>query len=335
MTQPSLVQRRRRFVVLTAGAVVGCSTSALLGLSLLPGVLAAASGSLAGPVRIGFQKSGTVLLSLKAKGILEKQLQSKGATIQWAEFPAGLPMVEALNAGAIDFAYVGEAPPVFAQAANDSVTRYVAYDPYGLDSEGIVVQKDSKIKKLSDLRGKKIAVQKGSNAHYLLVKALASGKLRPGDVEIAFLKPADARAAFERKDVDAWSIWDPYLAAAETLPNARLLTTAKGLAPNRGYYLASASFIKNRLDALKALLGTIKKEAAVVESSPSGTAAFLAPSLGLDKKVLEVAERRRKHDALPLTNQVIEKQQDIADTFSELKLIPKPIKVKAAVWIWK
>ena len=335
MTQPSLVQRRRRFVVLTAGAVVGCSTSALLGLSLLPGVLAAAGGSLAGPVRIGFQKSGTVLLSLKAKGILEKQLQSKGATSQWAEFPAGLPMVEALNAGAIDFAYVGEAPPVFAQAANDSVTRYVAYDPYGLDSEGIVVRKDSKIKKLSDLRGKKIAVQKGSNAHYLLVKALASGKLRPGDVEIAFLKPADARAAFERKDVDAWSIWDPYLAAAETLPNARLLTTAKGLAPNRGYYLASASFIKNRLDALKAVLGTIKKEAAVVESSPSGTAAFLAPSLGLDKKVLEVAERRRKHDALPLTNQVIEKQQDIADTFSELKLIPKPIKVKAAVWIWK
>lgn len=333
MTQPSHLLRRR-FAALTAGAVVGCSSSALLGLSLLPGVVSAAGGNLAGPVRIGFQKAGTVLVSLKTKGILEKQLQPKGATIQWSEFPAGLPMVEALNAGAIDIAYVGEAPPVFAQAANDSVTRYVAYDPFGPDGEGIVVQKDSKIKKLSDLRGKKIAVQKGSNTHYLLIKALASGKLLPSDVEILFLKPADARAAFERKDVDAWSIWDPYLAAAEALPNARLLSSAKGLAPNRGYYLASANFIKNRPDALKAVLGTIKKEAAVVESNPSGTAAFLAPSLGLDKKVLEVAERRRKHDALPLTTKVIEKQQDIADTFSELKLIPRPITVKAAVWNW-
>ena len=328
MPKPISVLRRRHFPVLSAGV-------ALLLTSALPGVQAAGGGTIGGPIRIGFQKSGTVLLWLKAKGTLEKQLQPKGATLQWAEFPAGLPMVEALNAGAIDIAYVGEAPPVFAQAANGSITRYVAYDPYGLASEGIVVQKDSKIKKLSDLRGKKIAVQKGSNAHYLLVKALASGKLAPSDAEIVFLKPADARAAFERKDVDAWSIWDPYLAAAEALPNARLITTAKGLAPNRGYYLASADFIKKRPDALKAVLSTIKKEAAVVEANPAGTATFLAPSLGLDVKVLKVAEQRRKHDALPLTDQVIDKQQDIADTFSELKLIPRPIKVKEAVWIWK
>ena len=325
---------RRRF--LSLGAVALTSASAVLLLSgTLPAVQAGPANTLAGPVRIGFQKSGTVLVSLKAKGILEKQLQPKGATIQWSEFPAGLPMVEALNAGAIDLAYVGEAPPIFAQAANGSVTRYVAYDPYGLDAEGIVVQKDSKIRKLSDLLGKKIAVQKGSNAHYLLIKALASGKLLPSDVEILFLKPADARAAFERKDVDAWSIWDPYLAAAETLPNARLLTTAKGLAPNKGYYLASTSFIKNRPDALKAVLGDIKKEAAVVQSNPTSTAAFLAPSLGLDVKVLETAERRRKHNALAITPAIIEKQQDIADTFTDLKLVPHPIKVKEAVWIWK
>lgn len=326
MPQLSLRLPRRGFLALTIAAVLLLSSG-------LPGVLAA--GSQGGPVRIGYQKSGTVLFSLKAKGTLEKQLQPKGATVQWAEFPAGLPMVEALNAGAIDIAYVGEAPPVFAQAANGSTTRYVAYDPFGLDSEGIVVQKDSKIKKLADLRGNKIAVQKGSNTHYLLVKALAAGKLKAADVDIVFLKPADARAAFERKDVAAWSIWDPYLAAAEALPNARLLTTAKGLAPNRGYYLASANFIKKRPDTLRALLRTIKKEAAVVESNPTGTAAFLAPSLGLDVKVLTVAERRRKHDALPITEKVIDKQQDIADTFSQLKLIPRPIKVKEAVWNWK
>ena len=113
------------------------------------------------------------------------------------------------------------------------------------------------------------------------------------------------------------------------------MTTAKGLAPNKGYYLASTSFIKNRPDALKAVLGDIKKEAAVVQSNPTSTAAFLAPSLGLDVKVLETAERRRKHNALAITPAIIEKQQDIADTFTDLKLVPHPIKVKEAVWIWK
>ncbi|KEF42752.1 MAG: sulfonate ABC transporter substrate-binding protein [Cyanobium sp. CACIAM 14] len=325
---------RRRFLSLAAAVVAG-GTSLLLLVNALPGAHAASDGTLAGPVRIGFQKAGTVLLSLKAKGTLEKQLQPKGATLQWAEFPAGLPMVEALNAGAIDIAYVGEAPPVIAQAANGSITRYVAYDPWGPDSEGIVVQKDSGIRKLADLRGKRIAVQKGSNSHYLLVKALASAKLKPADAEIVFLKPADARAAFERKDLDAWSIWDPFLAAAEALPNARLLTSAKGLAPNRGYYLASAPFIKNRPDALKAVLASIKKEALAVEANPAATAAFLAPSLGLDVKVLKLAEERRRHDALPLTDKIIERQQDVADTFSELRLIPRSIKVRDAVWIWK
>lgn len=285
-------------------------------------------------VRIGFQKSGTVLLSLKAKRTLEKSLKSSGLKVQWSEFPAGLPMVEALNAGAIDFAYVGEAPPIFAQAANGSITRYVAYDPYGPRAEGILVSKKSKITRLADLKGKKIAVQKGSNSHYLLVKALQSAKLSPSQVTISFLKPSDARVAFERGDVDAWSVWDPYLAAAESKAGAKLLTDARGLAPNLGYYLASVPFIKNQAPTLRKLLEGIRSEAKVVSANPKATAAFLAPSLGLDAAVLTKAEQRRKHDALPINEAIIGKQQDVADTFSDLKLIPRPIRVKEAVWRW-
>jgi sulfonate transport system substrate-binding protein len=304
----------------------------LQGPSLLtPGALAQAENRL---VRIGFQKSGTVLLSLKAKRTLEKSLGSSGLKVQWSEFPAGLPMVEALNAGAIDFAYVGEAPPIFAQAANGSITRYVAYDPYGPRAEGILVGKNSKITKLADLKGKKIAVQKGSNSHYLLVKALQSAKLSPSQVTITFLKPSDARVAFERGDVDAWSVWDPYLAAAENKAGAKLLTDARGLAPNLGYYLASVPFIKNQAPTLRKLLEGIRNEAKVVSANPKATAAFLAPSLGLDAAVLTKAEQRRKHDALPINDAIISKQQDVADTFSDLKLIPRPIRVKEAVWRW-
>jgi sulfonate transport system substrate-binding protein len=332
----------------TIKAPTASRTAALVGLGILavsgtglqllqgPSFLAPAARAQAvnKTVRIGFQKSGTVLLSLKAKRILEKDLKNSGQTVQWSEFPAGLPMVEALNAGAIDFAYVGEAPPIFAQAANGSITRYVAYDPYGPRAEGILVAKNSKIAKLADLKGKKIAVQKGSNSHYLLVKALQSVKLSPSQVTITFLKPADARVAFERGDVDAWSVWDPYLAAAESKAGAKLLTDARGLAPNLGYYLASVPFIKAQPATLRKLLEGIRSEAKVVSANPRATAAFLAPSLGIDAAVLTKAEQRRTHDALPLTDAVISKQQKVADTFSDLKLIPRPIQVKEAVWRW-
>lgn len=338
---PSLASRlsRRRLLgrglrgsALLVGA--GALLSGGLGSLLAPGPLQA--GPRKGPavVRVGYQKAGTVLVSLKAKKGLEKSLAPAGSKVEWSEFTAGLPMVEALNAGAIDLAYVGEAPPIFAQAAANSLTRYVAFDPFGPRGEGIVVQKDSGINKLADLRGKKIAVQKGSNTHYLLIKALQAAKLKPSQVEIVFLKPSDARAAFERKDVSAWVIWDPYLAAAEAGAGARLLADARGLAPNRGYYLASSNFIASHPDTLRTVLATIKKEAAAVGADPEGTANLLAPALGINAKVLAVAERRRKHDAIPISAKVIEQQQDVADTFAELQLIPRPVKVKEAVWKW-
>lgn len=286
-------------------------------------------------LRIGFQKSATVLFSLKGKGTLETVFKSTGGTVTWSEFPAGLPMVEALNAGAIDVAYVGEAPPVFAQAAKGSTVRYIAYDPYGVEAEGIVVQKDSPIKTLADLKGKKLAVQKGANAHYLAVKAIESAGLQVSDVEFSFVKPSDGRAAFEKNNVDAWSVWDPYLAAIEVDSGARVLTSAKGLAPNRGYYLASKEFIDKNPEALKIFLAELKKESEYAKGNPAEISKFLSPALGVDAAILEKAEKRRDYGILPLTEEVIAKQQDIADTFAKLKLIPQPIVVKEAVWDWK
>jgi sulfonate transport system substrate-binding protein len=184
---------------------------------------------------------------------------------------------------------------------------------------------------VADLKGKKIAVQKGSNSHYLAVSALASAGLTPNDVEFAFVKPSDARAAFESKNVDAWSIWDPYLAVIEDA-GARVLVNGKGLAPNRGYYLASQAFIEKNPEVLKLILEEIKKESAWAKSNPTEVAKFLSPALGINAAVLEKAEKRRDYDVLTLTDEVITKQQEIADTFAKLKLIPKSIKVKEAVW---
>ena len=286
-------------------------------------------------LRIGFQKSATVLFSLKGKGTLETVFKATDGTVSWAEFPAGLPMVEALNAGAIDVAYVGEAPPVFAQAAKGSTVRYIAYDPYGVEAEGIVVQKDSPIQTLADLKGKKLVVQKGANAHYLAVKAIESAGLQTSDVEFVFAKPSDARAVFEKNTVAAWSVWDPYLAAVEVESGARVIASAKGLAPNRGYYLASKEFIEKHPEAVKTFLNELKKESAYAKANPAEIAKFLSPALGVDAAILEKAEKRRDYDILPLTDEVIAKQQDIADTFAKLKLIPQPVVVKEAVWNWQ
>ena len=282
-------------------------------------------------IRIGYQKAATILYALKAKGELETALKASGASVTWTEFPAGPPMLEALNAGSIDFGYTGEAPPIFAQAAGIPLV-YVAYDPWTTKAEAIVVHKDSPIKSVADLKGKKVAFAKGSNTNYLVIKALEKAGLKYTDIKPTFLAPADGRAAFEGKNVDAWAIWDPYLAAAQKATGARILTDATGLAPNRGYYLAAKSFAEKNPAALKTVLAGVSKVSDWAKKNPPEVAKLLSPVLGIDAAVLEVAEKRRKYGVLPLTNDVISKQQEIADTFYKINLIPKQIKVKEIVW---
>ncbi|MEH2202347.1 sulfonate ABC transporter substrate-binding protein [Nostoc sp.] len=282
-------------------------------------------------IRIGYQKTSTVLYALKARGELEKAFAASGSSVTWSEFPAGPPLLEALNAGSIDFGYTGESPPIFAQAGGVPLV-YVAYDPWSPRAEAILVPKDSPIKSVAELKGKKIAFVKGSNANYLLLKALEKAGVQYSDIQRVTLTPADARAVFERKNVDAWAIWDPYLAAAEAATGARTLADATGLAPNRGYYLAAKSFVDSKPDALKIVLEQVKKVSNWAKNNHSEVAKFLSPALGIDVPVLEIAEKRRDYDVLPLTEEVITKQQEVADTFYKIKLLPKEIKVKEVVW---
>ncbi|MDF5734534.1 MULTISPECIES: sulfonate ABC transporter substrate-binding protein [unclassified Nostoc] len=312
-------------------AVSACSPSASDN-SGTPQTTQAASPAVSSTkVRIGYQKASTILYALKGKGELEKAFATSGSSVTWSEFPAGPPLLEALNAGSIDFGYTGESPPIFAQSGGIPLV-YVAYDPWSPKAEAILVPKDSPIKSVVELKGKKVAFAKGSNANYLLVKALEKAGVQYSDIQQVTLTPADARAVFEGKKVDAWAIWDPYLAAAEAATGARTLTDATGLAPNRGYYLAAKSFVDAKPDALKIVIDQVKKVSDWAKNNPSEVAKFLSPALGIDAPVLEIAEKRREYDVLPLTDEVITKQQEVADTFYKIKLIPKQIKVKEIVW---
>src|SRR5206468_838225 len=195
------------------------------------------------------------------------------------EFPSGPPLLEAVNVGAIDFGNTGEAPPIFAQAAGAPI-QYVAYEPPAPKGEAIVVPQGSPLKSVADLKGKKVALNKGSNVHYLLVKALQRSGVKYTDVQTVFLPPADARAAFERGAVDAWVIWDPFLAAAEKQLGARVLADGKGLVSNHQFYLASRGYAQKKPEIVRAIVDELAKLDRWAEKSPKEVAQLLAPQIG-------------------------------------------------------
>jgi sulfonate transport system substrate-binding protein len=276
-------------------------------------------------VRIGFQKYGKFVL-LKGRGTLEEKLKPLGYKVSWTEFPSGPPLLEALNVGAIDFGIAGETPPIFAQAAGAPLV-YLAYDPPAPRGEAILVPKDSTLKSVADLKGKKVALNKGSNVHYLLVKALEKAGLKYTDIQPVFLAPADALAAFTRGSVDAWVIWDPYEAAAEASTGARILADGTGLVANYQFYFSSKSFLADDTKAVDVVLGALNETDAWTKNNIQAVAEQLSPSVGLPASVLAVSLRRESYGILPISDEVIASQQRIADTFLALGLLPKAITV--------
>jgi sulfonate transport system substrate-binding protein len=298
--------------------------SAVLSVSIVAATVGASYGQ-EKVVRIGFQKYGKLVL-LKSKGTLEDKLKAIGAKVVWTEFPSGPPLLEALNVGAIDFGNTGEAPPIFAQAAGAPI-QYVAYEPPAPKGEAILVPRDSPLKSVADLKGRKVALNKGSNVHYLLVKALEKAGVQYSEVEPAFLAPADARAAFERGAVDAWVIWDPFQAAAEAATGARTLVDGTGIVSNYQFYFASKKFLESDPKVVDLVLAELSAVDDWARDDIHAVAEQLAPAIGLSVPVVEVALRRQAYGIKPITDSVIADQQQVADSFFALGLLPKAIKI--------
>jgi sulfonate transport system substrate-binding protein len=279
-------------------------------------------------IRIGYQKYGTLVL-LKARGSLEKRLAPMHVEVKWTEFPAGPQLLEGLNVGSIDFGTAGEAPPIFAQAAGADLV-YVGNEPPASAGEAILVPKDSPIQTVAELKGKKVALNKGSNVHFLLVKLLEKAGVRYADIDAVFLTPADARAAFERGSVDAWAIWEPFFAAAQRQTGARILADGNGVVSNHQFFLASRSYASKRADVVAIVLGELAAVDQWAKMNPKEAAAALQPQIGLDQATLELALSRGGYGVTPVSDAVLAEQQRIADAFYDLKLIPKHINVREA-----
>ena len=324
------VRLRQSLRHIVRGAAAAGLASLVAGIAATPALAQAAAPDAPKELSIGYQKYGTLVI-LKARGTLEKRLAEKGIGVKWTEFPFGPPLLEAINVGSLDVGTVGEAPPIFAQAAGADLV-YVGNEPPAPTAEALVVPKDSPIKSVAELKGRKIAVAKGSNANYLLIKLIEKAGLKFSDVSVVYLAPADARAAFESGRVDAWSIWDPFLAAAEKQLGARVLADGRGAVANHQFYLAARGFAEKHPEIVHILLDEIAKIDQWGKQNPKEVARFIAPLIGIELPVVELAAQRLTYGVKPVTDDVLAQQQKVADAFVELKLVPRPVRVADAAW---
>ncbi|ANH67857.1 aliphatic sulfonate ABC transporter substrate-binding protein [Mitsuaria sp. 7] len=305
--------------------------AALAGAAALPPlpVLAAEAKTL----RIGYQKSSTLTLFLKSRGILEKALAPHQVNVSWHEFTSGLPLLEALNIGALDLsADVADAVPPFALAAGAKLTYYAIETP-SPTAQAIVVRKDSPITNVAQLKGKKIGFAKGAGAHYLLLEALSQAGLSIRDIEPAYLNPADGRSAFENGAIAAWVVWDPFLAAVQRQSGARILVDGTRIAAYRRFYLAATSFAQQNPDVLQRVYDELQRAGDWVKKNPAAAAEWHAPVLGLDPSIVAAANERRTYAVRPVDAESLSEQQRIADAFSGAQILPRRIAIQESpVW---
>jgi sulfonate transport system substrate-binding protein len=292
--------------------------------------IAASGAELPKELHIGYQKVGPMLI-LKEQGLLDKRLAAQGIAVTWVQFQSGPPIIEALNAGAIDFGYTGDTPAIFAQASGVNFV-YVASIPSPGSSNAILVRDDSGIKTLADLRGKKIALVKGSSAHNVLVQALEKAHIAWSDIQPVYLQPADGAAAIQSGAVQAWSIWDPFYAVGQRYPGVHVLTDAVGIAPSNSFLLAAHDYATKYPSTIAAVIDEAQRAWRWSSTHQDRIAEVLAAASGVDLSAEKVVAARGNYHVSFMTREVVRRQQSIADTFAKLGLIPHVIQVSEAVW---
>jgi sulfonate transport system substrate-binding protein len=262
---------------------------------------------------VGDQKGGTEAL-LRAAGALSDLPYQ----ITFSTFTSGPPQIEAATAGKIDFAITGNTPPIFGAASNAKVKVVSAYDGGGFGDQ-ILVHADSPIKAVSDLRGKSIAVAKGSSAHGHTLVQLDRAGLEPSDVKLVFLQPADALSAFTQRRVDVWAVWDPYTAQAEKELPVRSIARATGVTNGAGFGIASDVALADakRNTALQDLLQRYAKAVRWAHDNPQLWAQKYGQEVGLDPQVATLAQGRSLRLPTDLSDGLIASEQEMADLFAE------------------
>ncbi|HEY8719034.1 ABC transporter substrate-binding protein [Pengzhenrongella sp.] len=326
--------RRRRLAVALALVSAVATVSACVPAAPAGAPPAPAAAHAKAPAPVPTSKVGDVTLTVgDQKAGVQTLLQAAGELdnlpykIKWSSFTSGPPLLEAINAGAVDFGTVGNTPPIFSAAAGGKIT-IVGVSRDSAQGDAVLVPEGSTAKSVADLKGKRVAVAKGSSAQGNLLLQLKKAGLTPSDVKITFLAPADGYAALEAGQIDAWFVWDPYTAQAQHELKARVLADGKGVANGLGFQVASPKALADpeRNSAIADLIARSTRARVWAKSHSKEWAAAYSKESGLPISVA-LTTQRSDDGPLTLTPEIAKSEQDLADTFADAKVIPTRPKI--------
>ena len=280
-------------------------------------------------IRVGYQKNGLLVIARQCAA-MEDHFRRQGIAVKWIEFSSGPPMMEAMNARVVDYGAVGDSPPIFAQAAGAAIV-YAAGQP-STNSLAILVAQDSTIRSIADLKGKRIGFTKGSSAHNLVLQILHAAGIAYEDVTPVYLTPPDAGAVFANSGIDAWAIWDPYLAIGEVRQGGRILVNARDVIKSNSFYIANRGFAEDHGEILQQVVDVTAAAAAWAGTHRSDVAKSLSDITGIPLDIQTIAANRSEFRIGSITDDIAATQQSVADNFFRLGLIPKRIAIRDIVW---
>jgi len=291
-----------------------------------------AAASFLSPV-LGHTQQRTVLRAGDQKGGLRALLDAAGELkglpyeIQWSEFPAAAPLAEALNANAVDFGTIGDAPLLFTLAAGSQVRAFAANrsDPYGT---AVLVRPDSPLKTAADLKGKRIATNRGSIGHFVALKALESAGLKASDADVRFIPPPESKLALTQGSVDAWATWEPYTALAETSGHARVLVNGRGLSSGLGFLAATQEALATKRDALRDFKERVERAQLWSYRNARPFADALARIIGIPVEAAQLQFERRATKWVDIDAAVVADQQRTADFYLAAGLLRQRLDVQ-------
>ncbi|MCP9310381.1 aliphatic sulfonate ABC transporter substrate-binding protein [Lacticaseibacillus paracasei] len=282
-------------------------------------------------VTIGYQKADPVDIA-RQHGELIKKMKAKGYQVVFKEFSDGAALMTALKSGAIDYARVGDTPPVTAKAAGTDIALIAAgaTKEYG---SGILVGKNSQITNLKQLKGKTIAYQKGTAAQYLIIQVLKKAGLSTNDVKLVNMDQSSASVAFAKGSVDAWVTWDPYTATAQVNQGAKLLTNGTGLAKNRDFLISTQNYAKTHTALSKLLTTYINDDMTWANNHHTQLIAMLSKTLKLSDAVIQKMVERRTY-AMALVkadSSIVDEENQIANTFYQEGVVTEKVDMKTTL----
>lgn len=274
-------------------------------------------------LRIGYLRGPSDLSLVRETGELERELAKQGISVRWlGPFPAAAPAYEALNSGSLDLTSGSSTAFVTAIAGGVPMSMF-GYQPMPANGEGIVVNRDSNIHSVADLRGKKVAVNRGGTGEYLLSRALQTAGVEEASVHKEYLTPADSGSAFSSGHLDAWATWDPYLAIARNNYNGRVLVNGQQLgSENAAGYFIRQDYLAAHPAVVKAVLDVLLRSNAWAQQHPLEAGRIWARQMGNQND--EVARQLGATNTSPLLGvgpQQLEHIRHVAQWYVQQKII--------------